>query len=163
ALGRIGKPAASSVPALRDTLKDEDCEVRAAAACALAQLGPEAGPAVADLVALLRDESALVRWAALTGLHNLGPVGKDAGPALAALVGDRRSTLREEPTKDVEKLKARVRKMEDQIFRRLGGDEYDIVPEDLPPASSFPKEEPLIVAVMAARALGAIGSGAKGV
>jgi HEAT repeat protein len=162
ALGRIGKPAASSVPVLRDMLKDEDCEVRVAAACALAQLGPEARSAVADLVMLLHDESPLVRWRALTGLHNLGPVAKDAVPTLAALVRDRRSTLREEPTNDVEKLKAQVRKMEDQIFLRLGGDEYHIVPKDLPPASSFPKQEPPIVAVMAARALGAIGPGAKG-
>ncbi|MFZ8842411.1 HEAT repeat domain-containing protein, partial [Thermoflexus sp.] len=83
ALGKIGVPA---LPALLEALqdKDEEWEVRYAAALALGQIGdPQATPA---LIQALRDENLVVRWAAAEALRKIGD--PQALPALLEALKD---------------------------------------------------------------------------
>jgi HEAT repeat protein len=124
ALGAIGNPAKSAVPALVELLKDDDPVVRRQAVQAIAAIRPgpqvtvplciklledadpgvrlrilsaisEAGPAaVPGLIEALSNDKA-VYWACLV-LRDLGPAAKDAVPALTARLDDPRPEVRRE-------------------------------------------------------------------
>ena len=80
ALARIG---AASVPSLVEALRDENPDVRAQAAWALARMGPEAREAVPSLAAALADEDDRVRQSAARALGQIGP---DAAEAVGVLI-----------------------------------------------------------------------------
>lgn len=79
ALARIGPEAVSP---LVETLRDDDPNVRARAARALAHLGPMAAPAVQSLRQALKDEDARVRRHAARALGQIGPAARAAIPDL---------------------------------------------------------------------------------
>ncbi len=63
-LGHIGPEAADAIPALIESLKDENNYVRTFAAFALGFIGPKATAAGPMLVKLVKDRDAIVRSAA---------------------------------------------------------------------------------------------------
>ena len=81
-LRRIG-PAA--VPALTTALKDQDENVRSAAAWALGLIGPEAKAAVPALAELIKDDNKDVRRNAFLALKRIGPATMQA---FAGLLND---------------------------------------------------------------------------
>ena len=94
-LGSMGRKARKAVPALIETLKDIDMNVRKAAALALADIGPDAREAVPGLCeVMLNDPEAAVRRRAAVSLGEIG-----TGEAVAALegasVGDESKEVRE--------------------------------------------------------------------
>jgi len=94
ALGRIGPPAKSAVPALIEALSDNFRETRSAAAGALGRIGPDARAAVPALVKALSDQERFVRLIAARALGRIGKEAKDALPALERLVGDKEEDVR---------------------------------------------------------------------
>jgi len=80
-----------AVPALLDTLKDDDPNICFYAACALATVGPEAVP---SLVEALRDENEGVRWGSAVALGRIGPKAKEAVPALEKSLKDEKGLVR---------------------------------------------------------------------
>jgi HEAT repeat protein len=87
ALGKIGVPA---VPALIEALKDDDEDVRRAAAGALGEIGdPQAVPA---LIEALKDDDEYVRRAAVGALGKIGDL--QAVPALLEALKDRDEYVR---------------------------------------------------------------------
>lgn len=84
-LGRIGSPA---VPALVDSLRDQDPLTRVCAAKVLARIGPDAKPAVSALVYALRDPNESVRKAAARALGQIGPAAEEAVLPLLEIMRD---------------------------------------------------------------------------
>jgi HEAT repeat protein len=82
ALGRVGATAGTALPALQDSLEDEEAEVRRTAAEALGNMGPTAKAAVPSLIKVLCDKKPDVRGPAARAL---GRIGNDAEPAIRAL------------------------------------------------------------------------------
>jgi HEAT repeat protein len=72
-LGNIGKEAAAAVPALIDTLRDEDEHVRYHCVVALGMIGPAASHAIPALKQMRQDSYREVHWAAVVSLRKIGP------------------------------------------------------------------------------------------
>lgn len=89
ALGWIGPPATTALPALRKGLADRDPAVRAAAAFAVGKLSDDARSDVPALVRLLEDKDPLVQLAAARSLGRFGPRAEPAIPGLVNLIGHR--------------------------------------------------------------------------
>lgn len=86
-LGAIGPDAALAAPALvKRMFKDENWQVRAFAAEALARLGKTSHRHVPDLVAAMKDDMDQVRSAAAEALGHLGPFAGDGIPHLLHLL-----------------------------------------------------------------------------
>jgi HEAT repeat protein len=98
-LGSIGRPA---VPVLIEGLKDEDKDVRTAAAAALISIGPEARFAVGTLVRALKDEDYFVRWNSAVALGEIGD--KEAVPALMETLADENIDVRKAAADALEKI-----------------------------------------------------------
>lgn len=97
ALGEMGAAAASAVPALVKRLKDEDGDVRIAAAVALLKIDPakQSDAAVAAIAAELKNPDLLIRILAADALGDLGPRAKAALPFLTAALRDPEPELRQ--------------------------------------------------------------------
>src|SRR5262249_23744406 len=89
ALGK--QKAITAVPALAETLKDDEEMVRDAAAGALAQMGPKAVAYLGTALKYPRDESKL---AALKALRRLGPEAKSVLPAISQALNDKSVDVR---------------------------------------------------------------------
>ena len=74
ALERIGGQANKTVPALIESLGDNDWQIRWAAAGALTSFGKKSAMAVPELINLLRDENEYVKNAAISTLGKMGPI-----------------------------------------------------------------------------------------
>lgn len=74
-------------------LKDDDPEVRRAAARALGEKGPGARAAVPALAAALKDKDLFVRRFSAQALGEIGPEAKSAIPALAGALNDGRKEV----------------------------------------------------------------------
>ena len=72
ALGLIKEPANVTIPALEDSLRDADGQVRFTAAQSFQRLGTKAVAAVPALQAALRDENRYVRASAVDALRRVG-------------------------------------------------------------------------------------------
>jgi HEAT repeat protein len=83
-LGRIGPGAGDAIPALVNSLEDEDPEVRTAVIEALGEIGAAAREAVPALIGLLDDPN--VRNVVAYALGGIGPAAEDAVPALIPLL-----------------------------------------------------------------------------
>jgi HEAT repeat protein len=96
-LGECGKAALSALPALLKRLKDEDGDVRVAAAAALIKIAPEkhADAALAAIAAELKNADLLVRIAAADALGELGPRAKGAAGALNGALQDPEPEVRQ--------------------------------------------------------------------
>lgn len=107
ALGKLGAQAKDAIPALADALKDEDNEVKYAAAHALGQTRmahPQV--AVGALTRSLKDQDVEMRIAAAKALGNMGMAALAAVSIFHAMVRD--------PDED-----ARVKEAVQQALRRL--------------------------------------------
>ena len=91
ALGHLGPQAKNAVPALEEALKDEEAEVRAQAAQALAAIGEEA---VQPLTKALSDDNRQMRMGAALALGRMGRKAQAAAPALAEALEDRDISVR---------------------------------------------------------------------
>lgn len=104
ALEELGKLAqvmrslvSSAVPDIKESLKDKNADVRAAAAYAYGRTGPDPKEAVPTLVQMLKEDSAeSVKMAAAKGLGAMGPDAKEA-------VKDLNAVIQEERKKDMKK------------------------------------------------------------
>lgn len=74
-------------------LRDQDSDVRRAAAKQLGELGAEARPAVPDLTRAMRDRDAFVRRFSAEALGNIGREARAAVPALTAAMLDERKEV----------------------------------------------------------------------
>lgn len=90
ALGSMGKThAAASVKPLVTTFqKDEEVEIRVAAAHALAEIGQAAKEAIPAFTVALKDKEPKIREAACEGLQGMGTLARSAIPALEAAQKD---------------------------------------------------------------------------
>jgi HEAT repeat protein len=79
---RTLKSVSQILAQLGKALKDEDAEVRAAAASNYGRLGPKAKDSVSNLIVAIKDEDAKVREAAASTFYFIGPSGEEAIPAL---------------------------------------------------------------------------------
>lgn len=97
ALGEIGPPAVSALPALLKRLKDEDGDVRVAAAVALVRIAPDkhAEAALAAIVAELKNPDLLIRIVAADALGDLGPRARPAAAALNGALKDPEPEVRQ--------------------------------------------------------------------
>jgi HEAT repeat protein len=78
----------TAAPALIKATTDQDADVRAWAAGALAEIGPAAAPAVPALIQLLHDPQEGPRNGACLALRGIGPAARDALPALRDTLHD---------------------------------------------------------------------------
>lgn len=95
ALGRIGSPAASSVPGLISLLEDEDETVRSAAIESVARVGGPTTEVIEALVRCLEDPSHHLRAAAAKELGSLNECAAAACRALVPLLQDREEIVRD--------------------------------------------------------------------
>jgi HEAT repeat protein len=97
-LEKLGPAAKEAIPALTESLKDKDADVRAFAQKALDAVAGKAPPPpkddLASLMKQLQDKDAKVRLKAVQKLAALGPAAKDAVPALTEAVKDRDEDVR---------------------------------------------------------------------
>jgi HEAT repeat protein len=89
----------TATAALTELLKDQDGDVRSAAASALGRIGPEVKDTVPALMELLKDQWHVEgifcpREAAAWALGNMGPEAKIAVPAITELLRDREASVR---------------------------------------------------------------------
>jgi HEAT repeat protein len=96
-LGDCGPAAISAVPALVRRLKDEEGDVRVAAALALLKIAPEqqAPSSLAALLAELKNPDLLIRILAADALGGLGTRARDAVPALTNVLRDPEPEVRQ--------------------------------------------------------------------
>src|SRR5207302_5679689 len=87
ALGDIGPRAKAAIPALRKALKDDDADVRLAAAGALARLDRTAEEPLPILIGSLKEQTPEMFDPSLE--RKLASLGKLAIPALIELIRDR--------------------------------------------------------------------------
>jgi HEAT repeat protein len=97
ALGELGAAAVSALPALVKRLKDEEGDVRVAAAVALIKIAPEKHPeaALAAIVAELKNPDLLIRVIAADALGDLGPRARSTSAALNGAVRDPEPEVRQ--------------------------------------------------------------------
>jgi HEAT repeat protein len=129
ALAKIGAEVKKVVPALIESLKDDDSRIRRSVAGALGKIGPEATAALPELIEILKDqgENSLVRQYAATALARIGPRADEVDSALVEALSDDDSKIHEaaikalaeigprtEPTQEVEQaVPALIRKLTD--------------------------------------------------
>lgn len=96
-LGECGPAAASALPALVKRLKDEDGDVRVAAAVALMKIAPgkHDAEALAAIAAELKNPDLLVRIRAADAMGELGPRAKPASGNLGAAQQDPEPEVRQ--------------------------------------------------------------------
>ena len=82
-LGRIGPAAQSAVPALTESIGDEDAEVRREVLYSLGSIIADKGPADPRIVAALDDPELRMRATAAYALGRVGPAAKAAVPKLS--------------------------------------------------------------------------------
>ncbi len=82
-LGRIGPAAQSAVPALTESIGDENAEVRREVLYSLGSIIADKGPADPRIVAALDDPELRVRATAAYALGRVGPAAKAAVPKLS--------------------------------------------------------------------------------
>jgi len=75
-------------------LKEEDSDVRRAAARVLGEIGPAAKTAVPALIEMVGDADAKVRYAALTALAKIGPAPPEVVPAIVKALQDKDPVVR---------------------------------------------------------------------
>jgi hypothetical protein len=92
---RVNEAVADPTLIQIQALKDEDEDVREAAAGALGKIGPGAEKAVPALIQALKDEDRWVREAAAGALGKIGPGAEKAVPALIQALKDYYEELRE--------------------------------------------------------------------
>jgi len=97
ALGDLGAAAVSALPALVKRLKDEEGDVRVAAAVSLIKIAPEkhAEAALATVVAELKNPDLLIRVVAVDALGDLGPRARSASAALNGALRDPEPEVRQ--------------------------------------------------------------------
>jgi HEAT repeat protein len=76
------------LPTIIAAMKDDDADVRGAAAWSITAVGPLAGGATDALTAATKDEQYEVRYAALSALKSMGPHARSATPAVIAAIKD---------------------------------------------------------------------------
>jgi vesicle coat complex subunit len=86
--------AKAAIPALTESLKDKDHEVRMTAACSLGLIGPEAKTAIPDLIDLFKDDDRQVRYSAMSALGGIGLEAKNAVPILSKHLHDKDGLVR---------------------------------------------------------------------
>ena len=97
ALAKIGTEAKKVVPALIETLVDDDFRIRRSAAGALGKIGPGAAAALPKLIEMLKDqdENSLVRQYAATALARIGPRSKGVEAGLVEALSDENPKVHE--------------------------------------------------------------------
>lgn len=90
ALGEIGAPARRILPALRESVRDNDARVRAAAIMALVRIDPEAPELAEEMKTAATDDNPFVRESAHDAVRSLGI------SILRQLAQDPRTALRED-------------------------------------------------------------------
>jgi HEAT repeat protein len=96
-LGSLGPVAKDAIPALTETLRDPDIDVRHQALYALRRVRPTAKPTEAEVgvfVLDLRDPDPAVRLAAVKNLRAMGQAAANAGPALLEATQDQDPDVR---------------------------------------------------------------------
>lgn len=83
-----GPMAKAAIPALVETLRDSDREIRYRVTKALAKIGPDAS-AVSGLGVALKDADQEIRYYAAKSLSEIGPEAEPAVPALIEALADR--------------------------------------------------------------------------
>lgn len=139
ALGQIGPAARSTLPAVKESLRDDVEAVRANAAVTLGHLD-NSQATIKTLIDLLRDDAVEVRLGAALALAQIGPPARAAVPQLEEALRDPR--------------------MQDPILRLLG----EIGPAAaaaVPTLLGLLKKKDNQVNLLAARTLGLIGPEAK--
>ena len=114
ALGKIGPPAKSALPALREVAKGENISLRIASQLAIWKIArdPDCVPALAKIVQQQRGDS---RWLkamgqadhranALSALGEIGPAAKSAVPVLIDALNDSIPRVRKQAAKALEKI-----------------------------------------------------------
>lgn len=105
ALGRIGVPARSAVPALRERiLSDERLMVRAASAEALGSIGPATDEIIVTLIQALTDKSEGVRSCAARGLGKFGEDARKAVPELLRIAKEDNEYMRQRARDELKKI-----------------------------------------------------------
>lgn len=96
-LSQLAKPA---IPALIETLRDSDTNVRFQSIRAIrnswgrGEHPPEVESAIPALAELLKDESVYIRWHAVGALGSIGPAARAAIPAVIEMLLPRTLTAR---------------------------------------------------------------------
>jgi HEAT repeats len=93
-----------AIPALIKATEDDDSEVRAWAAHALAEIGPDAKDAVPALIKLVNDADEGPRNTSCMALGDIGPAAKDALPALRNALNDPSKDVRQFAKQAIEKI-----------------------------------------------------------
>lgn len=93
-LAELGPKAQQAVPALSETLADENPVVRLEALIALGRIGEAAKPAIPKMLKALDDETEAVRFGAVFALGKMGPDAKAATKKLEALLSDDDAVLK---------------------------------------------------------------------
>jgi len=170
ALAKIGFTTEETVPALIDTLEDEDESVRSRAAEALGKIGPTAKEAVPTLIDALQDQDESVRSRAAEALGEIGPTAKEAVPALIEALQDEyvRYHAALALAKIGENLQDAMPVVIDNLKTHIGCN-HESISEDLgkigknavPALIAVLKDKDWSVRWVAARALGKISADAK--
>lgn len=84
-----------AIPELMKAMQDQDKDVRAWAAHALAEIGPDAKDTVPLLIKQLADPEEGPRNTSCMALGRIGPAAKDALPALRAALNDPKKDVRQ--------------------------------------------------------------------
>ena len=87
-LGEFGPDGAAAVPVLRDGLRDESTEVRAAAITSLGKIGAADPKAIQGLMEGLSDQDSRIRGLSALALKSIGPKGAAAVPKLSEALDD---------------------------------------------------------------------------
>ena len=135
ALVRIGRHA---VPDLVEALKDQNANVRNAAAQTLGSMGTNARGATLALGDLLRDQSDVVRVSAARALGRIGWDARSAVRELRRVLGDENRKVRESAAESLRRIERK---------RKQGGTETPTASGPMTPSRKRPKVERAAVTV----------------
>ena len=107
-LGEARPKAKGAIPALIESLNDEDEIVRWGAAKALGEFGPGVKAAILPLTHLLDDDDWRVRLAAAISLKKIDPTTKNSLPVIAKFLNDKAAHIRLDTASAVAKLRSDV-------------------------------------------------------
>ncbi len=93
-MGAFRADAASAVPEIIEQLKNQDAQVRAAAAWALSQIAPAGAAAIPALATSLSDPDPIVRSTSAIALRDMGDRAVTALPALVVALNDNEPYVR---------------------------------------------------------------------